>query len=44
MTERKLTMRDRIRAGRVVRHLAMGGYDQALADYDRAIKLDATNP
>jgi tetratricopeptide (TPR) repeat protein len=44
MTERRLTVRDRIRAGRVARYLAMRGYDQALADYDRAIKLDATNP
>jgi tetratricopeptide (TPR) repeat protein len=43
MTEKRPTLRDRIRAGRMVRYLANGRYDQALADYDRAIELDAAH-
>jgi tetratricopeptide (TPR) repeat protein len=43
MSEKRPTLRDRIRADRLVRYLANGRYDQALADYDRAIELDATN-
>ena len=43
MTEKRPTLRNRLGVDRLVRHLANGHYDQALADYDRAIELDAAN-
>ena len=42
MTEKRPTLRDRIRAVRGQTYLVMGRHDQALADFDRAIELDPT--
>jgi tetratricopeptide (TPR) repeat protein len=40
MTEKRPTLRDRIRAVRGQTYLVMGRYDQALADFNRAIEVD----
>jgi tetratricopeptide (TPR) repeat protein len=43
MTEKRPTLRDRMRAFRGARHLVMGRYEEALADYGRAIELSPAN-
>jgi hypothetical protein len=44
MTEKRPTLRDRIRAVRGRAYSAMGRYDQALADLNRAIELPGLQP
>jgi tetratricopeptide (TPR) repeat protein len=40
MTAKRPTLRDLIWAFRGARHLVKGRYDEALAEFDRAIELD----
>jgi tetratricopeptide (TPR) repeat protein len=43
MTEKRPTLRDRIRVILGLRFIVKGRYDQALAVFDRAIELDAAD-